>query len=175
MIGSVSGSAGLVLEKSGTTNVLYLIKNEHEFILNEEVTFVESGVTAIISSISAGDKDIRDSFYVDNGQRNEFYDFSRLINFKNTGNFYQNVIRDPRFFYRSNYISKEVMQRCIQEKSQNKCFKQYDISQIISAPNFIMDKGEYNCSKKTYLRGARNPLNRKKKQVEVCEKILLSK
>ena len=78
-IGSVSGSAGLVLEKSGTTNVLYLIKNEHEFILNEEVTFVESGVTAIISSISAGDKDIRDSFYVDNGQRDEFYDFSRLI------------------------------------------------------------------------------------------------
>ena len=103
------------------------------------------------------------------------YDFSRLITYKNSGNFYQNVLRDTRFFYPNNYISKEKMQRCIKKNTQNQCFKQYDISQIISAPNFIIDKREYNCLKKTYLRGARNPLNRKKKQVEVCEKITLSK
>ena len=103
------------------------------------------------------------------------FDFSRLIKTKSSGNFYQNVIRDSRFFYPSNYISREMMQRCTQNSSQNYCFKKYDISQIMTAPNFVIDKTNYNCHKKEFVSGSRNPLNRKKEQVEICEKISLSK
>ncbi len=102
------------------------------------------------------------------------FDFSRLIKSKSSGNFYQNVIRDSRFFYPSNYISREMMQRCTQNFSQNFCFKKYDISQIITAPNFIVDKRDFNCKKKEFVSGSRNPLNRKKGQVEICEKVSLS-
>ena len=72
------------------------------------------------------------------------FDFSRLIKAKSSGNFYQNVIRDSRFFYPSNYISREMMQRCTQNFSQNFCFKKYDISQIIPAPNFIVANRDFN-------------------------------
>ena len=102
------------------------------------------------------------------------FDFSRLIKSKSSGNFYQNVIRDSRFFYPSNYISREMMQRCTQNFSQNFCFKKYDISQIITAPNFIVDKRNFNCKKEEFVSGSRNPLNRKKGQVEICEKVSLS-
>ena len=79
VIGNNSGASGLVLEKSGTDKVFFISKNEHDFLLNETVTFNESGVTAVLTDITDGDKDIRDTFYVDNGQRDEFYDFARLI------------------------------------------------------------------------------------------------
>ena len=79
VIGNDSGAAGLVLEKSGTDKVLFINKNEHDFKLNETVTFNESRVTAVLTDINDGDRDIRDTFYVDNGQRDEFYDFARLI------------------------------------------------------------------------------------------------
>ena len=102
------------------------------------------------------------------------FDFSRLIKTKSSGNFYQNVIRDARFFYPSNYISREMMQRCTQNFSQNFCFKKYDISQVIAKPNFIVDKRDFNCNKKEFVSGSRNPLNRKKGQVEICEKVSLS-
>ena len=102
------------------------------------------------------------------------FDFSRLIKTKSSGNFYQNVIRDSRFFYPSNYISNEMMQRCTQNFSQNFCFKKYDISQVIAKPNFIVDKRDFNCNKKEFVSGSRNPLNRKKGQVEICEKVSLS-
>ena len=100
------------------------------------------------------------------------FDFSRLIKTKSSGNFYQNVIRDSRFLYPTNYISREMMQRCTQNISQNYCFKKYDITQIITAPNFVIDKKDYNCYKKEFLSGSRNPLNRKKVQAEICEKSL---
>ena len=103
------------------------------------------------------------------------FDFSRLIKTKSSGNFYQNIIRDSRFFYPSNYISREMMQRCTENNPQNYCFKKYDISQIITAPNFVSDKRDYNCYTKEFISGSRNPLNRKKGQVEICEKISLSK
>ena len=67
------------------------------------------------------------------------------------------------------------MQRCTENNPQNYCFKKYDISQIITAPNFVSDKRDYNCYTKEFLSGSRNPLNRKKGQVEICEKIYLSK
>ena len=102
------------------------------------------------------------------------FDFSRLIKTKSSGNFYQNVIRDSRFFYPRNYISREMMQRCTQNFSQNFCFKKYDISQVIAKPNFIVDKRDFNCNKKEFVSGSRNPLNRKKGQVEICEKVSLS-
>lgn len=99
------------------------------------------------------------------------FDFSRLINRENPGGFYQNVIRDVKFFYPKNYISEESMNRCIQNNKQTYCLKKYDITQIISEPNFLLDKSDFSCSKKIFMSGARNPLNRGEIEVESCEKI----
>ena len=98
------------------------------------------------------------------------FDFSRLINQKTPGNFYQNVIRDARLFYPNNYISREMMDRCFQNNSQNICFEKYDITQILSAKDFLLGKEKYYCHRETFTSGARNPFNRKKREIEVCEK-----
>ena len=104
------------------------------------------------------------------------FDFSKLVNHKSSGNFYQNVIRDARFLYPKNYISREKMNKCLlNNNSQNLCLKKYNISQIISGPEFLLDKQNYNCVKKSFITGARNPLNRRTREVEVCEKINLSR
>ena len=103
------------------------------------------------------------------------YDFSRLINKKTSGNFYQNVIRDPRYFYPKNYIAREEMEKCIKDNEQNFCLTKYKISQIITYRDFLLDKENYNCETKSFISGARNPLNRKDRYVEVCEKINLLK
>ena len=104
------------------------------------------------------------------------FDFSKLINQNPSGNFYQNVIRDARFFYPKNYISREQMQKCIQNNnSQDFCLREYNISQLISRPGFLLDKHNFNCDIKSFISGARNPLNRRVRNVEVCEKKDLSK
>ncbi len=105
------------------------------------------------------------------------FDFSRLIKTKSSGNFYQNIIdRDPKFYYPNNYISRDMMQRCFQKNSQNVCFKKYDINQIITLPDFVIDKEEYNCYRESFVSGARNPVNRKNKyEIKICEKISLLK
>jgi len=103
------------------------------------------------------------------------YDFSRLINNKISGNFYQNVIRDPRYFYPKNYIAREEMQKCFKDNEQNLCLKKYNIGQIITTKDFLLNKENYNCVTKYFMSGARNPFNRKNRYAEVCEKINLIK
>ena len=103
------------------------------------------------------------------------FDFSRLINHETSGNFYQNAIRDSRFLYPENYISREKIQKCLINNSQDFCLVKNNITQIISGPEFLLDKQNFNCEKKFFITGARNPLNRIKREVEVCEKINLSK
>ena len=78
-IGKSSGAAAMVLARSGTNAVEVLYKNNNTFKTNEEVTFQESGVRTILSSSTPGDKNIRKNFVLDTGQRNEYYDFGRLV------------------------------------------------------------------------------------------------
>ena len=98
------------------------------------------------------------------------FDFSRLINKKSSGNFYQHAIRDARFLYPENYVSRERMQKCLINNSQDICLEKYNITQVISAPGYLLDKKKFNCETKLFITGARNPLNRKNREVEVCQK-----
>ena len=78
-IGKSSGAAAMILARSGTNGIEVLYKNNNTFKANEEVTFQESGVRTILSSSTPGDKNIRKNFVLDTGQRNEYYDFGRLV------------------------------------------------------------------------------------------------
>ena len=98
------------------------------------------------------------------------FDFTRLINKKSSGNFYQNAIRDARFLYPENYVSRERMQKCLINNSQDICFAKYNITQVIAAPGYLSDKQKFNCETKYFITGARNPLNRRNREVEVCQK-----
>ena len=78
-IGKSSGAAARVLARNSTTKVDVIFKNNNAFKEGEEVTFVESGVKAILSDVNPGDPNVRNNFILDSGQRDEFYDYGRLV------------------------------------------------------------------------------------------------
>ena len=87
IIGSESGAVGRVVTNnssspsSGGVNklgVVYL--NQNTFIAGETVTFKESNITSTVQSITLGKyNNVTDNFVLDGGQKNEYYDYSRLI------------------------------------------------------------------------------------------------
>ena len=78
-VGKSSGAAAQVLSRNGTTKVDVLFKNPSAFQEDEEVFFEESGVRAVLSNVNSGDPNIRSNFILDTGQREEFYDYGRLV------------------------------------------------------------------------------------------------
>ena len=90
IIGSESGAVGRVVTNQNSTEsyfdapkddklgVVYL--NQNTFIAGETVTFKESNITSTVQSITLGKyNNVTDNFVLDGGQKNEYYDYSRLI------------------------------------------------------------------------------------------------
>jgi hypothetical protein len=79
VVGSTSGAVAIYAEQKTTSQIYLIYKNNNRFASNETVSFSETGYTATISSVNAGDSNILDNYNLDNGQREHFYDFGRLI------------------------------------------------------------------------------------------------
>ena len=89
IIGSDSGTVARVVTNNGSNapfstgdldklGVVYL--NQNTFIAGETVTFKESNITSTVQSITLGKyNNVTDNFVLDGGQKNEYYDYSRLI------------------------------------------------------------------------------------------------
>tara|TARA_B100000085_G_scaffold39127_1_gene32260 strand:- start:9722 stop:17257 length:7536 start_codon:yes stop_codon:yes gene_type:complete len=79
IIGSNTGAVAAFVSSDGINSVEIVYLNENRFALNEEVTFQETNIVGTINAVDVGDKNIKDNFILDNGQRPEIYDYSRLI------------------------------------------------------------------------------------------------
>jgi hypothetical protein len=79
IIGSESGNVAICLEKPTSLSINYVSLNDLGFNEGESVTFKESGITAVINTITSGSNDIKNNYTVDNGQRSTILDYSRLI------------------------------------------------------------------------------------------------
>lgn len=90
IIGSESGAVGRVVTNQNFTEsyfdapkddklgVVYL--NQNTFIAGETVTFKESNIISTVQSITLGKyNNVTDNFVLDGGQKNEYYDYSKLI------------------------------------------------------------------------------------------------
>jgi hypothetical protein len=84
IVGETSGASALVIDRAGANQVHIVVKNNRSFQENENVVFQESGITANITTINLGDRNIIDNFNFDTGQRLEYYDFGRLIRKQNS-------------------------------------------------------------------------------------------
>ena len=75
--GGTSGCNAVIVN---TTNpITYIVTNGKEFTANETITGAISGATATLGVLTAGSKDITSRFTLDTGQRDNFYDISRII------------------------------------------------------------------------------------------------
>jgi len=91
IIGSESGTVARVVTNNASTDpeggssggldklgVVYL--NQNTFIAGETVTFKESNIISTVQSITLGKyNNVTNNFVLDGGQKNEYYDYSRLI------------------------------------------------------------------------------------------------
>jgi len=83
ILGSESGSIARVVTRStNSVGIVYL--NSNRFNTNEVVTFKESNITGPIDFLTPGNyNDITNKFILDNGQKEQYYDYSKLI--RNSG------------------------------------------------------------------------------------------
>jgi len=68
---------------SNVLGIIYL--NSERFSISESVVFEDSNITTEIESITPGKyKDITNSYTLDKGQKDQYYDYSRIVRNKNT-------------------------------------------------------------------------------------------
>ena len=79
IIGKDTGAVASLVSNDGTNEVKFVYLNENIFSVGEKVTFEESQISGTVDSIQVGDKNIRTNFILDEGQRSEYLDFSRII------------------------------------------------------------------------------------------------
>ena len=96
------------------------------------------------------------------------YESAKEIN-SNIGNNLHFIGRNTRLFYPKNYIDNDLMKRCtLENNSQDHCIKKYEITKIISYPNYLLNKESFNCTLKKSTVAKRNPFSRSKNLIEVC-------
>ena len=77
-IGGRSGAVARVVDPQAT-QLSFVYENENTFEVGENISLKTSGIFATITGVVPGDRNILKNFKLDNGQRVEFADFSRLI------------------------------------------------------------------------------------------------
>ena len=77
-IGGTSGAVARVVVVQAT-QLSFVYENENTFEVGENISLKTSGIFATITGITPGDRNILKNYDIDNGQREEFCDYSRLI------------------------------------------------------------------------------------------------
>ena len=74
------GTSGAVAEIVNTISpITYVLKSGVDFSASETVTGVSSGSTAVVGTLTAGSTDVTQQYTLDTGQRDNFYDISKVI------------------------------------------------------------------------------------------------
>jgi len=85
ILGITSKAIARVVSKPSTDVLGIVYLNSERFLESESVTFSESNITTEIQSIILGKyKDITNSFTLNKGQKNQYYDYSKIVRNKGT-------------------------------------------------------------------------------------------
>ena len=80
IIGSTSGAVAQIVTRSSATKVEISYLNSSKFVVGEVATFEESSITSVVQVVSNGNfQDITKEYNLDKGQRDQFYDYSRIV------------------------------------------------------------------------------------------------
>jgi len=84
MIGSETGAIGQIVSRPSQEQIEFVYLNSNEFSPGELVTFDESNIKTLLQAVTLGSySNITSRFTLDKGQREQFYDYSRLVRKKN--------------------------------------------------------------------------------------------
>jgi len=80
---SSDGAVAVVVEITSSTQLGIAYVNDTKFNIGDVANFQSSGIQATVTAFTVGDRLISSKYEVDNGQRNSFYDYSRIIRIGN--------------------------------------------------------------------------------------------
>jgi len=83
ILGKSSGAMALVVNRVDTDKLEYVYLNASTFDVGEIIVGKDSSINANIVSITLSDQNVSNKFGFDDGQRDSFYDYSRLVKNKN--------------------------------------------------------------------------------------------
>ena len=85
ILGNNSKAIARIVSKPSTNVLGIAYLNSERFLVGESVVFKDSNITTEIESITFGRyKDITNLYTLDKGQRDQYYDYSRIVRNKNT-------------------------------------------------------------------------------------------
>ena len=80
IIGSTSGAVAQITSRDSATQIEVGYLNDSKFIIGEIITFEESNIVTTLQNTTLGSYlNITDRYTLDKGQREQFYDYSRLV------------------------------------------------------------------------------------------------
>jgi len=71
-----SNAVALVVEKPNNTTIGIVFLNQNQFSVGETVKTQKSGVNAVVTSTTTGDRNITNQYLLDNNQKPTYYDYS---------------------------------------------------------------------------------------------------
>jgi len=77
--GSVSGAAGSIITTSSPISYVLKRGTTTQFAASDIITGESSGATSTVSAVTAGSTNITNRYELDTGQRDNYYDISRLV------------------------------------------------------------------------------------------------
>ncbi len=79
IVGSSSNAVAIIVSKKDSDKIEYVYLNAFAFEVGESVEGEESKVKSVVVEKYSGDKNITQSYLLDNGQRPYFYDYGRIV------------------------------------------------------------------------------------------------
>ncbi len=79
IVGKNSGASAVFVDTNGSDEVSFIYQNENSFEIGEEVLFEETNVQGTVQTFIPGDRDIRNNFEFDPGQRLDYVDMSAIV------------------------------------------------------------------------------------------------
>jgi hypothetical protein len=78
-VGESSNAVSIFAERVNQLTISHVKLNTNTFQVGETIRFKQSGITAVIQTVNAGDVNIVKNFSLDAGYRDSYYDYSRII------------------------------------------------------------------------------------------------
>ena len=141
-IGGRSGAVARVVVVQAT-QLSFVYENENIFEVGENISLKTSGIFATITGVTPGDRNILKNFDLDNGQRVEFADFSRLIRKSNV----EKPTRKLRVIF-DNIVNNEISGNIETVNSYNTLDYSKDIPYVFD--NFASDFIDFRPRVATY-------------------------
>jgi hypothetical protein len=79
IIGKNTGATGLVVARNNVNGLEYVYLNTFQFAVDEVIEGKDSKTQAIITNLTIGSKNVTKNYLLDDGQRDTYYDYSRIV------------------------------------------------------------------------------------------------